>query len=74
MGCGRVGVGMMFKPGNDDIIRSSFCAEGVRAGTRLFLVSEGESFLVASRFQNIGRRKRIEDATALFERTLVGGA
>lgn len=55
------------------IIRSSFCAEGVRGGTRLFLVEDGPTFLVSTRFQIVGRRKRIEDAIALFESTLVGG-
>lgn len=55
------------------VIRSSFCAEGVRSGTRLFLYDEGDMFLDATRFQNIGRRERLEDAIALFERTLTGG-
>jgi hypothetical protein len=53
-------------------IRSSFCADGVRAGTRVFLLDMGDKFLVASRFQNIGYRKGLDSAIALFERTLVG--
>lgn len=59
-------------PGHD-IIRQSFCAAGVRGGTKLFLIQEAGKFLVATRFQNVGRRKQIGDAIALFERTLVGG-
>lgn len=54
------------------IIRSSNCAEGVLGGTKLFLYDEGGKFLVATRFQNIGRRKLLEDAITLFERTLAG--
>jgi hypothetical protein len=54
------------------IIRSAFCAQGVRGGTRLFLVEDNGRFLVASRFQNIGRRAKLADAIALFERALVG--
>lgn len=54
------------------IIRSSNCAEGILGGTKLFLYDEGGKFLIATRFQNIGRRKRLEDAVALFERTLTG--
>jgi hypothetical protein len=54
------------------MIRSGFCAEGVRGGTRLFLVEDNGRFLVASRFQNIGRRAKLADAIALFERALVG--
>jgi len=57
---------------NENILRSSFCAPGVMAGTKLFLIDEGSKFLVATKFQNIGRRKRLDDATALFERTLGG--
>lgn len=53
-------------------IRSSFCADGVRAGTRLFLLDTGGKFLVATRFQNIGYRKGLDAALALFERALVG--
>lgn len=56
------------------IIRSSFCAEGVLGGTNLFLAEDGHFFLVSTRFQIIGRRRRIEDAISLFERTLSGGA
>lgn len=55
------------------IIRSGFCAEDVLGGTRLFLFDEGGRFLVATRFQNIGRRNKIEDAIALFENTLLYG-
>ena len=54
------------------VIRSAFCAEGVRNGTRLFLVEDNGRFLVASRFQDIGRRAKLADALALFERTLLG--
>lgn len=54
------------------IIRSSFCANGVRSGTRLFVYDCGNKFLVASNFQNVGYRRKIEDALALFERTLLG--
>jgi hypothetical protein len=61
-----------FEDSPEQIIRSSFCVPDVMAGTKLFLIDEGSKFLVATRFQNIGRRKRIEDAIALFERTLVG--
>ena len=53
-------------------IRSSFCAEGVRSGTRLFLIDLGGKFMVATRFQAIGVRKSLQAATALFERALVG--
>ena len=53
-------------------IRSAFCAEGVRSGTRLFLIEDGAAFLVTTRFQIIGRRKALNDAIALFERTLIG--
>jgi hypothetical protein len=61
-----------FEIRKNQIIRSSFCALDVMGGTRLGLFEDGDKFLVASRFQNIGRRKRIEDAIALFERTLIG--
>lgn len=54
------------------IVRSSFCADDVRGGTRLLLVEDNGRFLIATRFQTVGRRKRIEDAIALFERTLIG--
>ena len=56
---------------NLPIIRSGFCAENVRSGTRLFVYDCGGKFLVASKFQIIGYRAHIEDALALFERTLV---
>jgi hypothetical protein len=55
-----------------NIIRSGFCAEGVRGGTRLFIYDLGGKFLVASRFQNIGYRKHLADAIALYERALMG--
>lgn len=55
----------------DNAIRTSFCADGVRAGTRLFLLDVGGKFLVATRFQNIGYRKNLDAAIALFERALV---
>jgi len=54
------------------VVRSAFCAEGVRGGARLFLVEDKGRFLVATRFQNIGRRDRLSDAVALFERTVSG--
>ena len=54
------------------IIRSSNCAEGVLGGTKVFIYDEGGKYLVATRFQNIGRRKSLEAAIALFERTLTG--
>jgi hypothetical protein len=62
----------MVRMDDANIIRSTFCAEGVRGGARLFLIDEGNGFLVATRWQNVGRRKRLEDAIALFERTVVG--
>jgi hypothetical protein len=55
-------------------IRSSFCAEGVRGGTRLFLIEDGSSFLVTTKFQIVGRRADITKALSLFESTLVGRA
>jgi len=55
-------------------IRSSFCADGVRSGVRLFLIEDGAFFLVASKFQIVGRRKGINEAIALFERALAGDA
>jgi len=58
----------------NNVIRSTFCADGVRGGTRLFLVQDGASFLVATRFQTVGRRKAIENAIALFERAAIGEA
>lgn len=57
-----------------NIIRSTFCAEGVRGGTRLFLTDEGKSFLISTNFQIVGRRKRLVDAIALFEATAMGRA
>lgn len=57
---------------NQPIIRSSNCAEGVRGGARIFLYDMGGKFLVASRWQNIGYRKDLTAAIALFERTLAG--
>lgn len=61
-----------FNEAESTILRSGFCAEGVRNGTKLFIFDEGNKFLVATRWQNVGRRKRLEDAIDLFERTLVG--
>ena len=55
-------------------IRSTFCADGVRGGTRLFLIQDGASYLVTTRFQIVGRRKDIGRAIALFERTAIGEA
>ena len=57
---------------SSSIIRSSFCASNIMAGTRLYLINDNNKFLVSTRFQIIGRRKRLNDAIALFERTLVG--
>lgn len=57
---------------SSSIIRSSFCAANVMAGTRLFLIDLGSKFMVTTRFQIIGTRKNLEAATALFERTLLG--
>lgn len=54
-------------------IRSGFCAEGVRGGTRLFLIEDGSSFLVTTKFQIVGRRADINRAVALYEATLMGG-
>ncbi len=39
----------------------------MRGGTRLFLYEAKDRFLVASRFQNVGYRKQIEDNPELFE-------
>lgn len=57
---------------NHNIIRSSFCAEGVRGGTRLFLIEDGSSFLITTKFQIVGRRADINKAISLFESTLAG--
>lgn len=59
-------------PQFSNALRSAFCAEGVRSGTRLFIIQDGNSFLVTTRFQIVGRRKSINAAIALFERTLLG--
>ena len=57
---------------NHHIIRSSFCADGVRGGTRLFLIEDGSSFLVTTKFQIVGRRADITKAISLFENALIG--
>lgn len=54
------------------VLRSSFCCPDVMGGTKLFLYEDGERFLVATRWHNIGRRKRLADAVELFEGTLFG--
>lgn len=41
-------------------------------GPALFLVEDRGQFLVSTRFQSFGRRKRLEDAQALFDRILSG--
>lgn len=41
-------------------------------GPTLFLVEDRGQFLVSTRFESKGRRKRLEDAQALFDRILSG--
>lgn len=55
-------------------LRSSFTQESSQfAGHKLFLIELGDKFMVCTRFQWVGRRQSLTEATALFERTLVGG-
>jgi hypothetical protein len=49
-------------------LRSSFLPEGDLAGTALFLEYENRWYIVRTRWQNLARRRRIEDAAKLFER------
>lgn len=52
------------------VLRSTFLPLDNRGGTRIFLFEEPSGFLVATRFEEIGRRKLLEDAIKLFEYTL----
>ena len=55
-----------------EVLRSGFCAEGVRGGTRLLLTHEDGWFDVATRWETIGRCRDLNEAVRLFEAALLG--
>ena len=53
-------------------LRSTYLPPDIMSGSKIYLIEEGDWFTVLTVWQIIGRRKRLNDAIALFERTLVG--